>query len=227
MPMRGPHALVVSFVFALLGFGSFASAQTVTINNGLAPPNLDNVIDGTQYPGVTTVNVLALGCIPTAGAENCQHDPEVPQTRVAIIAGGAVSDDILVFGNAHLDMSGGNAADVWIFGSQRQPVIRNFSFRFFDQVGAVEITGGVFGPLHVEYGGWLRLRGGSPGPGATSGSLVVNAYAASVHLEGGSLPSSTVATVYGAEILLRGGDIGGLFDLGGTRYSRSTDLDSR
>src|SRR5262249_36613418 len=77
-----------------------AWAATLLINNGSAPPNPANYL---ANPIATTdVSVTDVGC--GFADEECSN-PAAP-TTVALIAGGEVNN-LLVLGNSHLDMSGG------------------------------------------------------------------------------------------------------------------------
>ncbi len=190
---------------AFIYFATTAAAQPVTINNGFAPPHIDNVIDGISYPGVTSFRVYAEGCGPSPGPD-CQYLPEVPRTTVALVTGGNISDYIELTGNAHLEMSGGTAIQVYVYGSERAAPVP--SFNFFDQIGSVDITGGFMGTLHIDEGAWVRHRGGVMG-----GTMDIDSYSASVFLEGGDAANG--ANVTGAEVVIRGGAVAGFYDLRG------------
>jgi hypothetical protein len=86
------RATLTSALFLVLASAAPVGAITIVINNGLAPPNPDNVIDSDL--GQTT-NVAVQDFQP--------GDP----TSVELVVGGRVGEHLTVSGSSSITMSGG------------------------------------------------------------------------------------------------------------------------
>jgi len=77
-------------------------AATITINNGLAPPNPANVIDANNSFPSDRVIVANVGC------EHAICDSPGAPTSVELRAGGEVGDSVLVFESSQFKLAGGS-----------------------------------------------------------------------------------------------------------------------
>jgi hypothetical protein len=79
------------------------------INNGSAPPNAENVIDGADDYTGDQVYVRNVGC-PTgwpAVAPGGSCPSPGAATEVEVVSGGSVGDDLRVYESSTVTMSGG------------------------------------------------------------------------------------------------------------------------
>lgn len=92
----------------VLGIGGAASADTIMINNGLAPPNPANVIDDGTYDD--DVYVRNVGCPPgwPSGSPGDPCSSPGDPTEVSVVTGGAVGS-ISAYDSSTVTNSGGTA----------------------------------------------------------------------------------------------------------------------
>jgi hypothetical protein len=108
-------ALLVSLALLAARPGT---AGTVVINNGLAPPNAENVIDaGNSYP-VDDVYVQNVGCDRTV-VDPCPL-PWGDPTSVEVTRGGEVGGGLVAYESSTVTMSGGEVN--WIYPSDSSTV---------------------------------------------------------------------------------------------------------
>lgn len=167
-----------------------ASAATIVISNGLAPPNPENVIDaGNSFPSDRVV-VLNNGCeflvsCPSPGAA----------TTVKIAEGGLVGSNLLVFQSSSILMTGGSVE----------------SSLGADFYATVTIGGGQIGGLVMFGASAATVTGGSIGTAEVVGSMA---------LRGGQLDYLLVygggaVTIFGSDFRLDGIPVGfGAIDAG-------------
>jgi len=107
------RTLALAFATLTLGGVQPATAVTILINNGLAPPNPENVIDDFLVMGTfDLVKVRNAGCGAAPGLCTAPGAP----TTVAIVDGG-VAANVLADGSSHVDMQGGDVYGLFLAAS--------------------------------------------------------------------------------------------------------------
>ena len=211
-------ARLLSIGCAALVLSSFdtpvANAQYILINNGLAPPNPDNVIDAPPMPSTDLFLVRNTDCPPpaTAAYGPCPSPGTPTQVEVlagAIFGGGSINPDNNFTENAARDssvisMSGGNLGGLSARENARITVnggTINF-LKALDSSIVLLVDGQI--PLYAEawHDASLRIRGGNVGSPGFGG--VTTTSTVPVVISGGSfefLQESGLARVAPSYIL--------------------------
>jgi hypothetical protein len=137
-----------AFVLFLL-VAAPVGAATITINNGLAPPNPANVIDRSHSFPLDRVIVANVGCEHVVPAM-CVS-PGAP-TSVELTSGGEVGDSVLVYESSIFTMSGGS-----ILGGP-VPGVKVLGANDFS---VLTITGGSIGAIVLFGASTATMTGGS------------------------------------------------------------------
>lgn len=184
-----PVAFALGIVLALLAARP-ASTATVVINNGLAPPNPDNVIEAANSFPVDSVYVQNVGC--NATLEDPCAMPGDP-TSVELTAGGSVGLDLRAYESSSVTMSGGSVgANLAAFDSSAVTMSGGSVAEFLDALGSstVTLSGGSVGlDLAALDSSAVTMSGGALGG-------VFYAYA-----------SSTI-TIVGTDFMVNGVPVG-------------------
>ena len=113
------HLLVA--LGAVLATANSAHATSLLLNNGLAPPNAANVIDGAALNGVVdNLIVHDEGCALSPYGSVCAN-PGSP-TTLAITTGGVVVNTS-VYGNSHIDMLGGDVFGAFLAAAESASIL--------------------------------------------------------------------------------------------------------
>lgn len=180
-----------------------ATAQQVVINNGLAPPTAENVIDAADAYGSHDVFVRNVGCGAVFPYDAPCAAPGAA-TQVSLVAGGRVGFSLGVYDTSSIAMSGGSVG---------------LQLRAHDSASVSLVGGSVDNTLEVNDSATVVLSDGSVG------QFVYTYDSADLAIQGGSVATvlaagSSTLTVTGgtlgslsgygyADVLVAGGSIGG------------------
>jgi hypothetical protein len=198
---------------ALGGIGTFdASAQTILINNGLAPPNAENVIDGSTAPD-SLVLVRNLDC-PSSGGFWYEPCPSPgPSTRVEIAAGADLAGGTIapndyetessVWDSSIIEMTGGSAGGVSARGGGRVTMTGGtiHFLKAFDNSVVTLIDGDVASYLEAWGDATVSIRGGTVSN--ANGGVTTNS-SVPVTVSGGSI--SRLSARQAGSYILEGSD---------------------
>lgn len=181
----------------LLGAGTLAwtlaagaaTAQQVVINNGLAPPTAENVIDAADAYGSHDVFVRNVGCGVIFPYDAPCAAPGAA-TQVVLVPGGLVGFALLVYDSSSIAVSGGLAGNLRAHDS-----------------ASVSITGGSVGnTLEINDSATVVLSNGSVG------QFVYTYDAANLAIQGGSV--ATVIVAGSSTLSVAGGTLGSVSGYG-------------
>lgn len=203
-----------ALVLAVLLSPQLAGAMPyVLVNNGLAPPNPENVIGPENSLPESRLWVLSSGCTPG----NC--DQLDPPTHVSIVAGGVVGGVSLngegSFGSSVTVDGGTVAGDVWVDrglfsvkGGAVSGVIRLDG-------GSAGVSGGIVAGLHgAEPRVGSRISGGIVQSGALSFASSASVFTyGSLVVSGGTLLGDAIVFGPFSSFEWSGGSIGGTLHL--------------
>jgi hypothetical protein len=133
-----------------------AGPNNVVINNGLAPPNPDNVIDGGNSFPLKSVLVENVGCDATI-----EHPCPMPwgdPTTVEVVEGGSVGLGLWAYESSRIAMRGGSVGDA--LGPR---VYFNPALAAADSSSVTLSGGSVEGSLFATDSSTVTMRGGSVG----------------------------------------------------------------
>jgi len=177
------------------------------INNGLTPPNPENVIDGADNYSGDDVYVRNVGCPP--GWPAVFPDDPCPSpgaaTEVEIVSGGTMEGVLCPFDSSTVTMSGGTVASMSAWDSSNIKMSGGMVESGMDAVGSstVTVSGGTVEYHLLAYGSsTVTMSGGTVG-----GDLRANEFSA-VTLTGGVV-DETVYTGDSSTARLSGGTVGG------------------
>lgn len=179
--------LLLSMCSVSLALGSPAFA--ILINNGLAPPNPQNVIDHFLTSDVfDTVDVHDRFCTPS---DDCSN-PSGP-TTVAIVDGG-VASNVLVYGNSHVDMSGGEVHGLYLAATDDASIIMSGGVvhSILEATGraSIELAGGyVDFQVRADDSSYLAIAGGTIGGSSIAdirvlGSALIEIFGSDFAIDG-------------------------------------------
>jgi sulfatase modifying factor 1 len=183
----------------VMGVAARGVADTIVINNGLAPPNPDNVIDaGNSYPG-DWVYVQNVGCDATV--EYPCPLPWGDATSVELVEGGEVLS-LFTYETSTVTVSGGSLS----YLQARDSSIVTLSG---GSVGSLSADGSIVTMIDGSVADYLAASGSSTVAlsGGTVGSLV--AGDSTVTMSGGSVEAGLDA-VGSSIVTLSGGSVGHL-----------------
>jgi hypothetical protein len=203
MHPRTSGLLAAPFSLALLLSAQVASAASVVINNGLAPPNPANVINASNsFPGIgQNVDVQNVGCNVNL-IDPCPS-PGAP-TSVALVTGGVVGSALAAHETSSITMSGGMAGGLGTWDSS-SATMSGGSVSDLDAMNSSAITmsgGSVGGELAAFDMSSVTVSGGTINANVHAGE------AASLTISGGNFTGSLLGVDAGsttAAIKLRGG----------------------
>jgi len=223
-----PVRLVLSSLFAaasIVFVAELASAASVVINNGFAPPNPANVINASNsFPG-TAVDVQNVGCNVNL-IDPCPS-PGAP-TSVALVTGGVVgglfeaheTSSITMSGgtagalatieSSSAMLSGGEAGDLDASGSS---VVTMSGGTVRGELGAfdtasITVNGGTAANanVHADCSSSLTITGGT----FTGSNLTVGGSLASIKMRGGEGMAQVIADAGSITIFGQGFEVGGI-----------------
>ena len=191
-----------ALVLLLLGAAPVGAA-TITINNGLAPPNPANVIDANNSFPSDRVIVANVGCEHEVPAF-CES-PGAP-TSVELRAGGEVGDSVLVFESSQFKLAGGSilsgppGGGVHVLGAGGSSVvtITDGSVDALVLFGAssATMTGGSV--PYVQVGGaTMSFQGGRIDEIQVYGGGTATVFGASFSVDGAPVPFGAVMPDFG------------------------------
>jgi hypothetical protein len=192
VPYTGHLLSICCATFALLAVVALhareAEAQYTVINNGLAPPNPDNVIDSSD-PDLLTY-VRNVGCPPGGSLyhEPCPA-PGAP-THVEIVDGASVTQGSCTSGDPSLENAARDTSRVTMSGGTNVCLTARDNAR-------IDISGGSLGNVYAYDQSAIAFEGGT-----LSGYLLVR-NDATAKITGGSLVS--VSTSSSVPMLVTGG----------------------
>jgi hypothetical protein len=176
MPRPRSSSLLLA-LFAVACLTAPARAAEIFINNGLAPPNPDNVIDGTARDDYFIDDVGCPGCPVPGGPTAVEmvdgaraNSIEVSHTSSFTMTGGDVGFGISGYDGSSIQIDGGSADGFSMFGT-----------------GTLTITGG------TSLGG---ARVGSAATGIMTGGSITNGF---FRVEGTSSLEMSGGTSFGVE----------------------------
>jgi hypothetical protein len=215
----------------LLGVGALgwvlvagaAPAQQTVINNGLAPPAAENVIDAADSYGSYDVFVRNVGCGVIFPYDSPCAAPGAA-TQVALVPGGLVGSGFWlgVYDTSSIAVSGGSAGNLRAHDSATVSITAGSVDNTLevDDAATVVLSDGSVGQFTRTYGGNLDIQGGSAARVLAAGYSTVtvtggelfdlsgNGYA-DVTMRGGSV-AGFVTAVYESRVRVEGGAIAGV-----------------
>jgi hypothetical protein len=203
VPHTGHLLSICCAAFALLALGAFnasdANAQHILINNGLAPPNPDNVIDAPPTPATDLFLVRNVDCPPSGSTAWDLCPSPGAQTQAEIVDGA-------VFGGGSLGSTPGseNAVRDSSIATMSGGTVLGLSTR---ESARLTVSGGTIDQLKAFDNSMLTITGGE-----------VRAFLqvwddATLNIRGGTLTNTSNAVVSGSTVpvTISGGSIGNLF----------------
>jgi hypothetical protein len=217
-PVR-PFLVGGALAWTLAGAGS---AQQTVINNGLAPPAAENVIDAADSYGSYDVFVRNVGC----GADFPYDAPCAAPgaaTQVALVPGGLVGFALLVYDSSSIAVSGGLAGNLRAHDSASVSITSGSvgnTLEVNDSATVVLVDGSVGQFVYTYDAANLEIQGGSAARVLAAGHSTVTVTGgelfhlsgygyAEVRMRGGSV-AEFVTSVFESRVRVRGGSIAGV-----------------
>ncbi len=206
MPVLHCVALALAFFACVLGLSGAAQAADVVINNGLAPPSLDNVIDASDDFSLDSVHVRNVGCGDLDPNASCASPGSA--TSAELVAGGSVGNDLVARDSSTLTMSGGSVGND-LLGRDSSALTMSGGSVAGDLLTSSSVTlsgGAVVGSLVAFQNSMLTMSSGSVGGDfQTQGSSTVT-------LSGGTV-GRVLITFDTSHLTMSGGSVGLNFDV--------------
>ena len=200
-----------------------APAQQTVINNGLAPPAAENVIDAADSYGSYDAFVRNVGCGVIFPYDAPCAAPGAA-TQVALVPGGLVGSGFWlgVYDTSSIAVSGGFAGNLRAHDSASVSITGGSVDNTLEvnDSATVVLSGGSVGQFTRTYGGKLDIQGGSAARVQAAGHSTVtvtggelcylsgNGYA-EVRMRGGSV-AEFVTSVFESRVRVTGGSIAGV-----------------
>jgi hypothetical protein len=194
-------------------------APSLLINNGLAPPNLENVIDDGTY-STYIVDVRNAGCPPEWPAgyiDDPCPDPGAP-TEVALVDGGSVGYFFTVNDSSIITMSGGTAQNVVSAVGDDSTVTLSGGVVGNDLVAqgsnsTVDMSGGIVGNHLIAYGSHSTV---TMSDGEVTGISGTHGSHATLTMNGGYVGDYLTAAGSDSSVTMTGGQVENFFQAYGT-----------
>jgi len=197
-------AVLLVFLGSFILFGFPAKSGVIVIDNGLAPPNPENVIDAdNSFPGDFVRIYDSPGGFPTT---------------VEIVDGGFVYYGVNVYDTSRIIMSGGQVNSIGVSTAAYAELSGGSVVYGFNSAGEARISGGEIGAFLTCKRGILTMTGGAVtphGPYEEEGWLAAGYPASSgtIHLSGGTIAdylvsfNQSVIYIQGRDFLVDGNPV--------------------